>query len=46
MWFPIEVRERPTIGVRTTSALFAGQLFKPFVKWRIGIVAIAIKGMR
>jgi hypothetical protein len=31
MRFPIEVRERPTIGVRTTSALLAGQ-FKPFVK--------------
>src|SRR5713226_8178600 len=46
MLFPIEVRERPTIGVRTTSALFAGQLFKPFVKWRIGIFAIAITGMR
>jgi hypothetical protein len=30
--FPIEVRERPTIGIRTKAALLAGQLFKPFVK--------------
>src|SRR6266478_3348155 len=44
--FPTWDRERPTLAVRTTSALFAGQLFKPFVKWRIGIFAIANAGMR
>jgi hypothetical protein len=45
MRFPIDFRKPRAIGVRTTAALFAGQLLKPVVQRRIGISAVAVAAM-
>jgi hypothetical protein len=46
MRFPVDIRNRHTIRVRTAAALFAGQLLKLVVQRRIGISAVAVVAMR